>query len=168
MPNEAKKHGTFAGTLIGAVIVSLLSSGALSGAVNWGTAEKAGEAAAKAVDEDTTAKAKAEAAKVEKAIANYIAKEVEPKIAEAFNDVAEDLQDLDEDLRKCEIGLRETTILADTALRLAERSVGKRAVERELDRTERDEPEPVVVKDKKERLAPKFKDYQQQMASELD
>jgi hypothetical protein len=159
MVEEAKKKGTYVGTLIGAVVVSLLSSGVLSGAVNWGTAEKAEEGAREAVAKD----AKAEAATAEKAIANYIEKEVEPKVTEAFEAVADDIDVLNDRVMKCETDLREATIIADTALRLVERSFGRRAVARELDRVERDEPKPPPEPKAKAKKKLDFKDYEQKI-----
>jgi hypothetical protein len=164
MVEEAKKKGTYVGTLIGAVVVSLLSSGVLSGAVNWGTAEKAEEGAREAVAQD----AKAEAAKAEKAIADYIKKEVEPKVTDAFDAVADDIEALNDRVMKCETNLREATILADTALRIAERSVGRRTVERELNRTDHDEPKPAPPPETKAKKLD-FKDYEQKIVvPELD
>lgn len=158
MTDEEKKKGTFVGTLVGAIIVSLLSSGVLSGAVNWGTSEKAAEKAKEAVAQD----AKAEAAKAEKAIADYIQKEVEPKVTEAFEAVAEDIDALNNRVMKCESNLREATILADTALRIAERSVGRRVVERELNRADNDEPKPAPPPAPKAKKLD-FKDYEQKI-----
>jgi hypothetical protein len=163
MPEEAKKHGTFAGTLIGAVLVSLLSSGVLSGAVNWGTAEKAGEEAKKAVEEEAHDQAAAEAAKAEKAIAEYIKKQVEPRVLKSFEDVYTALDEMDEEIRACRVDLREATIMSETALRLAERSVGRRTVEREIERADAAEPKP-APKARKKKLLPIFNDYEQRKA----
>ena len=145
---KPQAKGAFWGTLIGAVVVSLLSSGALSSFLTAGSEDKAKEVA------------KTEVAEVETAIAKYIKEEVEPKILDAFAGVDEDLEALDEELAKCQGDLRETTVVADTALRIASRGLGRRHVEREMRRDQPPPPAPTSVRGDK-RTAPKFNPYEQ-------
>lgn len=141
MAEEKQKKGAFWGALIGTALISILSSNVLSTSL-------------------TQDAAKEEAAGVEKSFADYINEEVEPKIVDAFKSVDQDINDIDEDLAKCQAEVREIRILSETALRLAERSVGRRTVERVMDSVDRPKPAPPpkAIKRPKEL---KFNPYEQ-------
>lgn len=161
MPDEERKKGTFWGTLIGAVLASLVASGALSSFVNWGTSEKAAEQAKVAVEKDARDQARAEAEKLEKAFATYIEKEIEPKFVATVAEIDADIADLDAEVVECRTKLRETTILAEAALRLAERRMGRRAIERELERVDNSEPKVASHPPRPKKPPPKFDPFEQ-------
>ena len=77
------------------------------------------------------------------------------------------LRVMDEDLAKCQSDLRETTIIADAALRLAERSFGRRTVERTLNNVDQDEPKAKARKPRVKKHPPKFNPYEQRVVDPL-
>lgn len=126
------EKGKFWGSLIGTIIVSVVASGALT-QQQTSTMADAAEAA--------HVKTAAEAERIEKAVAAYLAK-LRPEIEDELDAVDDDLIALDDRLENLEKKCGEASREAYAALLIAQARFGSRTVERTLASIEDDEPPP--------------------------